>query len=207
MEALLKYSKPAKHFEEALPLGNGQLGAMVYGDTQNERISINHDTLWSGKPGDVFVEGAYESNERAKALVNEGKRYEAQREIEENFTGKWLSSYMLLGNLYIKREGASGVTTKYLRTLDMENSIVRVSYTEDGIDFEREYFVSFPDNCMMVKLKSSKPVTYVIDADCNIAVKQNVILKNDMIDFKAKRKVEKVREKVYERTRKSSKVK
>jgi alpha-L-fucosidase 2 len=166
MEALLKYSRPAKHFEEALPLGNGQLGAMVYGDTQNERISINHDTLWSGKPGDTFVEGAYESNERAKALVNEGKYYEAQREIEENFTGKWLSSYMLLGNLYIKREGASGNTTKYLRTLDMENSIVKVSYTEDEIDFEREYFVSFPDNCMMVKLKSSKPVTYVIDADC-----------------------------------------
>ena len=166
MEALLKYSSPARYFEEALPLGNGQLGAMVYGNTQNERISINHDTLWSGKPGDTFVDGAYESNERAKALVKEGKNYEAQREIEENFTGKWLSSYMLLGNLYIKREGASGNTTKYLRTLDMESSLVKVTYTEDGIDFEREYLVSFPHNCMMIKLRSSKPVTYVIDADC-----------------------------------------
>ena len=68
MEALLKYSKPADYFEEALPLGNGQLGAMVYGKTQLERISINHDTLWSGKPGDTFVEGAYESNEKAKKL-------------------------------------------------------------------------------------------------------------------------------------------
>ena len=68
MEALLKYSKPAQYFEEALPLGNGQLGAMVYGKTQNERISLNHDTLWSGKPGDTFVEGAFESNERAFAI-------------------------------------------------------------------------------------------------------------------------------------------
>ncbi|MBQ3589993.1 MAG: glycoside hydrolase N-terminal domain-containing protein, partial [Clostridia bacterium] len=107
MESLLKYSKPAEYFEEALPLGNGQLGAMVYGKTKKERISINHDTLWSGKPGDEFVDGAYESNERARALVWEEKRYEAQREIENNFTGTWLSSYMLLGNLYITREGAN----------------------------------------------------------------------------------------------------
>ena len=68
MEKLLKYSSPAEYFEEALPLGNGQLGAMVYGRRDVERISINHDTLWSGKPGDSFVEGAYESNERAKAI-------------------------------------------------------------------------------------------------------------------------------------------
>ena len=166
MEALLKYSKPACYFEEALPLGNGQLGAMVYGKTQLERISINHDTLWSGKPGDTYVDGAYEANERAKALVNEGRCYEAQREIEENFTGKWLNSYMLLGNLYIDREGASGNTTSYLRTLDLENSIATVKYTEDEIDFEREYFVSYPDNCMMIRLKSSKPVCYVISGDC-----------------------------------------
>ncbi len=166
MESLLKYSKPAEYFEEALPLGNGQLGAMVYGNTQRERISINHDTLWSGKPGDEFVNGAYESNERAKALVNEEKRYEAQREIENNFTGTWLSSYMLLGNLYITRQGASGKLDSYLRTLDLESSLASVSYTEDGIDFEREYFVSFPHNCIMIKLKSSKPVTYIFEGDC-----------------------------------------
>ena len=166
MESILKYSKPADYFEEALPLGNGQLGAMVYGKTDVERISINHDTLWSGKPGDEFVEGAFESNERAKALVNEGKRYEAQREIEENFTGRWLSSYMLLGNLYITRAGASGNYQNYLRTLDMENSLVRVTYNEDGIQFEREYFVSYPHNCIMVKIKSSKPTSYIITGDC-----------------------------------------
>ena len=152
MEALLKYSKPAEYFEEALPLGNGQLGAMVYGKTQIERISLNHDTLWSGGPGDTYVEGAYESNEKAKKLVNEGKKYEAQREIEENFTGKWLNSYMLLGNIYIERVGASGKHENYIRTLDLENSIVKVNYTEDQITFSREYFVSYPHDCMMIKL-------------------------------------------------------
>ena len=166
MESILKYSSPAEYFEEALPLGNGQLGAMVYGKTVRERISINHDTLWSGKPGDEYVDGAYEANERAKALMGQEKRYEAQREIEEHFTGTWLSSYMLLGNLYITRKGASGEYTNYLRTLDMESSLVKVSYTEDGIDFEREYFVSFPHNCMMLKIKSSKPTSYVFEGDC-----------------------------------------
>ena len=71
LEKTLKYSRAAEYFEEALPLGNGQLGAMVYGRRDVEKISINHDTLWSGKPGDNFVDGAFESNERAKALLKE----------------------------------------------------------------------------------------------------------------------------------------
>ncbi len=166
MEKILRYSKPAEYFEEALPLGNGQLGAMIYSGTEIDRISLNHDTIWSGKPGDNFVEGAYESNERAKKLVNEGKRHEAQRELEENFTGKWLNSYMLLGTMYIKNLDSKGNFEKYLRMLDMEKGIASLSYTEDGVDYEREYFVSFPDNCMMVKLNSSKPVSYEIYGDC-----------------------------------------
>lgn len=166
MEKLLKYSSPAKHFEEALPLGNGQLGAMVYSKTDIDKISLNHDTLWSGKPGDEYVENAYESNERAKALVKQNKRYEAQRELDENFSGTWLCSYMLLGTLYIERIGAGTNVTNYKRTLDLEKGIATLSYTEDGIDFTREYFVSFPNDCMMVKLTSSKPVTYELYGDC-----------------------------------------
>jgi alpha-L-fucosidase 2 len=157
MENLLKYSSPAKVCEESLPLGNGQLGAMVYGRTDVERISLNHDTLWSGKPGQQMVDGAYESNEKAKKLVLDGKNKLAQWELEKGFSGTWLNSYLFLGTLYITRVGSSASPTNYLRTLDLENSLVNVKYIEDGIDFEREYFVSFPDNCMMVKLRSSKP--------------------------------------------------
>ena len=166
MENLLKYSSSAKVFEEALPLGNGQLGAMVYGRTDKERISLNHDTLWSGKPGQQMVDTAYEANELAKKLVLEGRNNDAQWELEKGFSGTWLNSYLYLGTLYITRVGSSAAPSNYLRTLDLENSIVNVKYTEDGIDFEREYFVSFPDNCMMVKLHSSKPVTYELTGDC-----------------------------------------
>ena len=167
MEKVLKYSKEAKYFEEALPLGNGQLGAMIYGRCAEERISLNHDTLWSGKPHDQYVENAYESNEKAKKLLKEGKRYEAQREIEENFTGTWLTSYMMLGTLYIKNLGMEEKTpSSYIRTLDMEKGLANVSYTIDGVDYKKEYFVSFPHNCVMVKITSSKPTDYELYGDC-----------------------------------------
>ena len=67
MEKFLRYDAPATAFEESLPLGNGSLGAVVYGKTDVERISLNHDTLWSGKPGQYMVEGAKESFDKAKA--------------------------------------------------------------------------------------------------------------------------------------------
>ena len=166
MEKLLRYNKPAGFFEEALPLGNGSLGAMVYGKVDKERISLNHDTLWSGKPGQILEPNAKESFERAKKLTLEGNFSEAQKDIEKNFTGHWLNSYMTLGSLYIERKGSSGEFTRYLRTLDLENSLVDVKYTEGEIDFEREYFVSYVDDCVMVKLKSSKPVSYVLSGEC-----------------------------------------
>ncbi|MBQ8393049.1 MAG: glycoside hydrolase family 95 protein [Clostridia bacterium] len=166
MENILKYGMSARVFEEAMPLGNGQLGAMVYGRTDKERISLNHDTLWSGKPGQTMVDGAYEANELAKKLVMEGKNGDAQWNLERGFSGTWLNSYLFLGTLYIERIGSKGNPTNYIRTLNLENSIINVRYTEDGVDFEREYFVSFPDNCMMVRLHSSEPVTYELTGDC-----------------------------------------
>ncbi|MBO5374926.1 MAG: glycoside hydrolase family 95 protein [Clostridia bacterium] len=166
MEKILMYKKPAEAFEEALPLGNGSLGAMIYGKTNIERISLNHDTLWSGKPGQIMEKDARSSFERAKQLTLDGKLYEAQIDIEKNFTGRWLNSYMMLGNIYIERESSSASCSEYVRTLDLEKSLVNISYKEDEIDFEREYFISYPDNCMMIRLHSSKPVTYRITADC-----------------------------------------
>ncbi len=181
MEKLLKYSRAAEHFEEALPLGNGQLGAMVYGRRDIEKISINHDTLWSGKPGDSFVEGAFDSNERAKALLKEGKRYEAQRELEEHFTGEYLCSYMLLGTLYVKNLNADENVSDYRRVLDLENGTVTVEYKENGISHRREYFVSYPHNCVMVKMSSSAPVSYEIYGDC--VGKSHVTSFNDTLYF------------------------
>ena len=159
MEKLLRYDAPATIFEEALPIGNGSLGAMIYADPKIEKIPINHDTLWSGKPGHYSVKGAKESFEKAKKLVQDGKYHDAQIELEKNFTGMWLNSYLVLGELYIESL-TDGEVTNYQRTLDLETSTVNVSYEQNGTKFEREYFISYPDNCMMIKLKSSKSASY-----------------------------------------------
>ena len=83
MEKLLRYDAPAKIFEEALPIGNGSLGAMIYADTEYDKITINHDTLWSGKPGHNSNPQAKESFLKAQALVSEGKYHDAQVELEK----------------------------------------------------------------------------------------------------------------------------
>lgn len=166
MEKLLKYNVPAKTFSEALPMGNGSLGAMIYGAVQKERISLNHDTLWSGQPGQQTVDTAYEAYQRARRLLFDGKKYDAQRELEEYFTGPWVNSYLPLGTLFFEREGSTGKFENYERGLDIEKSISYVKYEENDIRFEREYFVSHPDDCIVIKLRSSKPVSYVLSGDC-----------------------------------------
>lgn len=161
MEKILKYSAPASIFEEALPIGNGSLGAMIYADTGFDKITINHDTLWSGKPGHFSNPGAKDSFLKAQALVNDGKYHDAQVELEKNFTNMWLNSYLVLGELYINSL-LDAPYENYERTLDLENSVVKATYTQNGINIEREYFVSYPDNCMMVRVKSDKPTSYEI---------------------------------------------
>ena len=161
MEKILRYSAPASIFEEALPIGNGSLGAMIYADTDLDKITINHDTLWSGKPGQFSNPSAKDSFLKAQALVGEGKYHDAQLELEKNFTNMWLNSYLVLGELYIKSL-VDAPYESYERTLDLESSVVKASYTQNGIRVEREYFVSYPDNCMMVRVKSNKPASYEI---------------------------------------------
>ena len=163
MEHKLIYSSEANCFEEALPLGNGTLGATVYGKCEKERISLNHDTLWSGKPRLIKNEGAKEAYEQCRRLVLENKMAEAAAVIDRDFTATWSASYMPMGNLYIEFPG--GAVTDYYRELDLQRGVVLVRYCQDGVNFEREYFVSHPDNCFVLRIKSDKPVNYSFSAD------------------------------------------
>lgn len=167
MENKLQYSAAAEYFEEALPLGNGSLGAMVYGKCGKEKISLNHDTLWSGKPRRYKRENAYDAYIKAQKLVLEDKIAEASALLEQEFTANFGQSYLPLGNLYIERKGGAEFS-EYCRELNMETGIASVRYAEDGIKFEREYFVSHPDNCLAIHITSDKPASYIISADCQL---------------------------------------
>ena len=99
MEHKLRYAQPAACFEEALPLGNGCVGAMVYGDCREDRISLNHDTLWSGKPRRVQRPNAPDAYRESASLLAAGKLGEAEAVLERDFTADWSQSYLPLGNL------------------------------------------------------------------------------------------------------------
>ena len=167
MENKLRYGIPATCFEEALPLGNGSVGAMVYGKFDKERISLNHDTLWSGKPRRFTRPNAVEAYKKGQELVLEDKIEEATWLLEREFSANYGQSYMPLGNLYVESK-CEGEVSDYVRELDMETGIVTVSYVQNGIRFVREYFVSHPDNCVVVHITSDVPADYIFSADCQL---------------------------------------
>ena len=94
----LWYKKPAAYWEEALPLGNGRLGAMVWSGVEQEKISLNEDSLWSGYPQSHDIPGAEKYYEEARRLAREKKYCEAQALIEENVLGQYTQSYLPLGD-------------------------------------------------------------------------------------------------------------
>lgn len=148
----LWYTKPASKFEEALPLGNGRLGAMVYGGINEERLSLNEVTLWSGKPVDE-----HEINPEAKdylhtiqqALFNED--YQTADSLIRFMQGSYSQSYEPLGNLFIafKQEGNP---TDFRRELDINKAISSVSYHLNGTNYRREVFASHPDQLIVIRL-------------------------------------------------------
>ncbi len=161
MEDCLIYSTPAAAFEEALPLGNGTMGAMVYGKTDHERLSLNLDTLWSGKPRHYSAPaGARTAYERARQLTLEGNVTEAERLLEKDFTNMWGQSYLPLGDLEI--DLPEGRVKDYCRTLDLAKGIASLRYQSADNAYFREYFISYPGKGLFVKLQSANPAHYTL---------------------------------------------
>lgn len=140
-----------------MPLGNGSLGAMVFFDTDKEKISLNHDTLWSGVPKDYDKKvrrGARESFERAKKLALEERYYDAQQEIEDNFLDINSEKYLPMGDLLI--DFGHKKYENYIRKLDFESAAASLSYTVGKREYSRTCFVSYPDNVMCYKIDGKK---------------------------------------------------
>lgn len=151
---VLWYDKPARAWTQALPLGNGTLGAMVYGKTGSEIISLNHDELWSGYPYDKTVEGSADSYRKARELALKGKLPEAQEEIEKHCLGTRSQAYMPLGDLlieYPRKQKASG----YRRSLDLRTGLAEVEYQAGPVKHKRELFASFPGRVIALRMKTS----------------------------------------------------
>ena len=98
---MLFYNKPAEYWMDALPLGNGSLGAMCYSGTHIDRMVLNHDTLWTGYPNPAEKPDAYDAYQKAQNLAREGKYAEAQAELEKNFLCCWSQAYMTFGEIVL----------------------------------------------------------------------------------------------------------
>ena len=159
----LWYDKPASQWVEALPLGNGRLGAMMWGDPQREQFSLNDDTLYAGEPQsrDRALDVAADF-ERVVQWLRDGKYREADEFISKNWLGRSNGAYQPLGNLHIEFAG-QGDVTDYRRELDISDAVAHVSYRQSGVTFERESFASHPAGALVVRLTASAPVL-----DCTI---------------------------------------
>lgn len=154
----LWYRQPARIWEEALPLGNGRIGAMVFSGVEKEVISLNEDTLWSGYPRNTDAVKDSSVFQKARALAMEGKLDECQSYIEQEMTGRWSESYLPLGNLCLEFLGQpEGEPADYCRSLCLHKGVVGVSYTQGGYSYERECFVSAPHDGLVMRLKTNAP--------------------------------------------------
>jgi alpha-L-fucosidase 2 len=156
----LWYRQPAQEWVEALPVGNGRLGAMVFGGIQRERIQLNEDSVWSGKPVEQDKPDAAKYLADARQLLFEGKYAEAQRLVEEKMMGLRLEGgthcYQTLGDLELVFEQHSEASD-YRRELDLDSAIARVSYRVGDATFTREVFSSAVDQAIVVRLACDNP--------------------------------------------------
>ncbi|MBE7042174.1 MAG: glycoside hydrolase family 95 protein [Ruminococcaceae bacterium] len=154
-EHKLWFPKEAEYFEQAFPLGNGKIGAVLYGKTDTEQISLNEDTLWSGLPGQNPVPPhAKEAFHTARDLVMEGKYKEAQGLLEQQFSSSWTQVYLPLGNLLLNFGHQS--PRHYRRELDLSTATATVSYEENGVGYHRSCFVSAPDNVLVMTIEADR---------------------------------------------------
>ena len=154
---MLWYNEPATEWTEALPVGNGRLGAMVFGGTEDENIQFNEETLWSGQPHDYAHEGAWKYLDDLRRLLWEGKQEEAHKLGNEHFMSQpfGMLSYLPFGNIRLHFPEHSTVEN-YRRQLDLEEAVTSVSYEKDGVRFKRELFSSNPDEAIVMRVEASE---------------------------------------------------
>jgi alpha-L-fucosidase 2 len=164
----LWYRQPARDWNDALPLGNGRIGAMVYGSVPRERIQLNEESLWAGEPLDVYPDRFAWHLRHVQQLVLEGRIREAREYGLAHLTASptGFRSYQPLADLLITVEHGRSAR-EYRRELDLETGISRVEYRADGKHFLREMLVSAVDNVVAVRLTSdiARPVIVRLDRD------------------------------------------
>jgi len=153
----LWYKKPAKIWTDALPVGNGRLGAMVFGGVKQELIQLNEATLWSGGPVHTNVNpGAFANLALAREALLKHQDYAAAYEFEKKMQGYYSDSYLPLGDLTINQEFKDSIPSAYYRDLNIKDAISTTRFTIDGTEFTRQIITSAPDQVIVIHLTASR---------------------------------------------------
>lgn len=159
-ETAMWFDAPARVWEEALPVGNGCLGGMVYGTVEQEQIQFNEDSVWYGGPRNRNNPDALENLPLIRKLLFEGRLKEAHQLAETAFSGTPRNQryYLTAGDLMIRFEhpAGEGEPVQYRRELDLDQALASVSYECGGVTFRREVFASFPDQVMAIRLTADR---------------------------------------------------
>lgn len=170
------FDAPANAWEqEGLPIGNGAMGAVITGQVVNESVQFNEKTLWTGGPG---AEGGYDAGwpeqQQTKALAEVRAALAEQGRLSPEAVAKKLGrrvtgygDYQNFGELNLHFQG-QGEVTRYRRELDIGKAVARVSYTQDGVDYQREYYASYPDGVIVVHLTASQPGKINLEAGISV---------------------------------------
>ncbi|MBI1257020.1 MAG: glycoside hydrolase family 95 protein [Chloroflexi bacterium] len=153
----LWYKTSAQQWINALPVGNGRLGAMVFGGIQQERLQLNEDTLWSGGPRDWNNPQSLSVLPEVRRLIFE-ERYAEANVLAQQMQGGYTESYQPLGDVLLDFPFATDDTVSaYYRDLDLDRAVATTRYTVDGATYTREVFASFPDQVVVTRVTCDQP--------------------------------------------------
>lgn len=184
---VLWYNQPAAQWMEALPLGNGRLGAMVYGDTHMERLALNESTLWSGEedPNQHKYFGR-EMMDGLRKLFFAGKVIEGNHIAWDNLVGTPHSfgTHLPVGDLKLDFTYSQGEVKNYRRSLNLEDALCRVDYEVGGVHYTREYFATNPDKVLVVRLTADKKKSLTFDVSLDLLREAEIKAEGDLLSFK-----------------------
>ncbi|NQV31340.1 MAG: glycoside hydrolase N-terminal domain-containing protein [Phycisphaeraceae bacterium] len=177
---MLQYGQPATAWDQALPVGNGRIGGMIFGDPAKEHIQFNEDSLWTGQPQDYQHAGAADVLSEIRQLLFDDKQKEAQDLAGKRFMSQPLRQewYQPFGDLHLAFDGL-GEISDYTRSLDLNTATSHVSFTAGKVKHTRELFASFPDQVMVLRLTADKPGQLNFKATLTSPHEQNRLIRID----------------------------
>lgn len=152
----LWYRQPARTWVEAMPVGNGRLGGMVFGNVSHEKIALNDDTFWSGQPHDGSHPDHRNDLLQVRNLLAHQDYRGAEHYIEHHFIERWTQSFLPLGDLIITHHHGEHAT-EYERDLNLQTAVATTRYTSAGVQYQRRVYVSHPDDVLVIELSVNQP--------------------------------------------------